>query len=115
MAQAVEQRGHVRVKLPLKVSCIADYRVFDAMTENLSFSGALLKSPFEFVPGEDLAIVFNPPGLRSMFMVAVRVVWSNCQEAGDDSRCYQLGVKYQHLSSGNLKIYKEFLNVAGSA
>jgi len=97
----------------LKVSCIADYRVFDAHTENLSLSGALLKSPFEFSPGEDLAIVFNPPGLRSMFMVAVRVVWSNRRETEGDPRSYQLGVRYHHLSSGHRKIFDAVLGAAG--
>ena len=99
----------------MKVSCIAEYRVFDARTENLSLSGALLKSPFEFSPGEDFAIVFNPPGLRSMFTVAVRVVWSSCEQADGDPRSYQLGVRYHHLSSGNRKIFKEVLNMAGNA
>ena len=97
----------------MKVSCIADYRVFDAQTENLSISGALLKSPFEFSPGEDLAIVFNPPGLRSMFMVAVQVIWSSCLASKGKPPCYQLGVRYRHLCSGHRKIFNAVLGAAG--
>ena len=115
MAQGVEQREYARIPLLLKVSCIGDYKVFDARTENLSLSGALLKSPFEFIAGEDLTIVFNPPGLRSMFTVPVRVIWSSCLDAGGDARCYQLGVRYHHLTSALRKIFNLVLNTAGSA
>lgn len=115
MAQAVEQRECQRITLLLKVSCISVYKVFDAHTENLSLSGALLKSPVEFSPGKDLTIVFNPPGLRSMFTVQAQVIWSSCLDTGGGASCYQLGVRYRHLTTGHRRIFSEVLNAAGSS
>jgi hypothetical protein len=109
MAQGFGKRSEVRFRLPLKVSCIADYQVFEAETENVSRSGALLKSPVAFRAGQGLAVVFNPPGLRSIFGVAAEVVWSSRLEDEQGTGGYQLGVRY-HLSPDHRRVFDAVLS-----
>ena len=93
----------------MKVSCIGDYQVFDAKTDNISLSGALLLSPLGYSPGEQLVIVINAPCVRKMLTVAAEVIWSTFLEPESEGYEYQVGVKYLYLSADNQKIFSNFL------
>ena len=80
MAQTVEHRQHPRVRRSVKVSCYADCRIFEARAANISMSGAMLKSPREYPPGEELMVVFNTPNARRPLTIPAEVVWSDVSE-----------------------------------
>jgi Tfp pilus assembly protein PilZ len=43
-------------------------------------SGAMLKSPREYPPGEELMVVFNTPNARRPLTIPAEVVWSDVSE-----------------------------------
>jgi hypothetical protein len=111
MAQAIEQREHPRVQQPLKVSCMADYRVFEARAENISASGAMLECSEKYMPGEELLLVFNAYCARRFLTIPAEVVWSDSRKIDNGIVQYKMGVRYLYVSPEHLQIFKNFMAV----
>jgi len=111
MAQAVEQRVHLRFKYPLKVSGIGEYQVFEARAENLSLSGACLWSPVAFSPGKSLGLILKLPGAGKFLVIPAEVVWSRAFNSGSGEDRRQIGIKYLYLSPDLEDGFKELFKV----
>jgi len=107
----MEQRKHPRVKQPLRVSCVADYKVFEARADNISASGAMLECAEEYIPGEELLLVFNAYCARRLLTIPAEVVWSDLKGNSEGKVQYKMGVRYLYVSSDHLKIFSEFVAV----
>ena len=98
MAQAFEHKRRCpRASYPLKVSCLGEYQVFEARTDNISLSGACLQTPTEFAPGKSLGVILKLPGVRKFFVIPAEVVWSRACALDDGGVEYRLGIKYLYL------------------
>lgn len=97
MSQEIEQRGSSRIKYPLKVSCFADYKIFETRAENLSLSGACLYLPESFCPGSYLGIIVKLPGMRGFVVIPSEVVWVKTSNYDLKEYRYQIGVRYLYL------------------
>ena len=96
----------------MKVSCFADYQIVETESGNISMSGAMLKSPREYTPGEELIVVFNTPNARRPLTIPAEVVWSDMIGWRGGKLEFQLGVKYLYLNSDHQKIFNDFLSVS---
>jgi len=110
MAQTLEQRAEPRVKCAVKVSCISDFKVFEAKADDISVSGAGIKSPKGYAAGEDLVLVFNASCARRLLTVPAQVVWSDLDQAGTEPG-YRIGVKYLYLNREHKRIFRDFMAV----
>ena len=111
MAQLVEQRKMGRVSYPLRVSCIGDYKVFDAETDNFSFFGACLLSPVEVSAGQGLGIILKLPGKQGFSVIPAEVLWSGIIDTKLGEYKYRLGVRYLYLSAGQQRVFEEMLRI----
>ena len=112
MAQGFEQKRECpRASYPLKVSCLGEYQVFEARTDNISLSGACLQTSVEFGPGKSLGIILKLPGARKLFVIPAEVVWSQACAAEDGGVQYQLGIKYLYLLPDVREIFRALLSV----
>jgi hypothetical protein len=112
MAQFLEQREHPRVKFPVDVACIGDYKVFDARTDNFSLSGALLVSEVEVDNGREMVIVINPRDGGKLMAIPVEVIRSERLEENGENK-YEIGVRYYHLSSDQHSFIQNYLQANG--
>ena len=90
----VKERGGRRLRWSLPVLVDWNKTVYTASTEDLSASGARLKTPVCFAPGS----VVNVTNLQSGRKTRFRVVWGNPERGSDD--CYRLGVQMLTQSDG---------------
>ena len=75
-------------------------------------SGAMLNSPREYTPGEELIVVFNTPNARRPLTIPAEVVWSDVSDRRGAKLKFQLGVKYLYLNTDYQKIFNDFLAVS---
>lgn len=100
-----------RVRYPLRVSCIGDYKVFEAETDNFSFSGACLLSPVEVSAGQGLGIILKLPGKKGFSVIPAEVLWSGILDSELGEYKYRLGVRYLYLSEDQQRVFEEMLKI----
>jgi hypothetical protein len=111
MSQGTEQRGHSRVKYPLKLTCIGDYKVFEARANDFSLSGACLFSPVELSAGNTVGIIVKLPGTRGFSVIPAEVVWSKPSDPEIEDCRYLVGIKYLYLLPDLEENFRNLLRV----
>ena len=103
MATKIEKRQHPRMPIKLPAVMVTDAGVIEGELENISLSGAFIRSQEQLEPGERLIVIAELPTNPSFSSLA-EVVWSRVPRPSEEGTNPGMGVKYIDYSKTSLTL-----------